>query len=121
MLFKGLIFYFCGQFPASYKADLQALTLVGGGVVLYRKPLRFAHNLKEKDLHCATSQNLTIVIYNDASVGFLGRERNVQSRCREANALASGLGAVALGQSWLLDSAASCKLQGDVAGLLCPS
>lgn len=120
-LFKGLTFYFFGQCAASYKADLQALALAGGGVVLQRKPLPAAQNPHEQIFPFDTLCNLTIVIYNDTSAGSCNKEWNVQDLSREATGLASSLGAVALSQSWLLDSSAACKLQGDVAALMSSS
>ncbi|CAK9233632.1 unnamed protein product [Sphagnum troendelagicum] len=113
-LFTGFNFYFCGDFVASsYKADLQALAILGGGTVLHRKPLPTLQSPQEKKQQ-PSLQKRTIVIYNaevPAGRAIEDSERSLLLRMHEADAIAAAAGAVASAHTWLLDSAAACKLQ----------
>ncbi|CAK9277059.1 unnamed protein product [Sphagnum jensenii] len=113
-LFTGFNFYFCGDFVASsYKADLQALAILGGGMVLHRKPLPPLQSPQEKKQQ-PSQQKRTIVIYNaevPAGRAIEDSERSLLLRMHEADAIAAAAGAVASAHTWLLDSAAACKLQ----------
>ncbi len=93
---------------SSYKADLQALAILGGGTVLHRKPLPPLQSPQP------SQQKRTIVIYNaevPAGRAIEDSGRSLLLRMHEADAIAAAAGAVASAHTWLLESAAACKLQ----------
>ncbi|XP_071740379.1 protein BREAST CANCER SUSCEPTIBILITY 1 homolog [Rutidosis leptorrhynchoides] len=100
-LFNGFKFYFTGDFVASYKGYLHDLIIAGGGTVLHRKPVPvnnekqfLIYSLELTDKLKANEQN-----------------RILSQRKSAAEALAKSTGAVAVSNSWILNSIAASKLQ----------
>lgn len=100
-LFCGFKFYFTGDFVASYKGYLQDLIIAAGGTVLHRKPVPMnneqqflIYSLELPDKLKANEQN-----------------RILSQRESDAEALAKSSGAVAVSNSWILNSIAASKLQ----------
>lgn len=94
-------FYFTGDFVASYKGYLHDLIIAAGGIVLHRKPIPISneqqfliYNLELPDKLKANKQSLVL-----------------SQRKSDAEALAKSCGAVAVSNSWILNSIAACKLQ----------
>lgn len=106
-LFGKLQFYFMPDFLSSYKADLQALVVAGGGGVLHRKPVTCVGD-------DAGGQRKTIVVHNNenpssykkADIGKLMSKRQA-----EAQELAAFVGANVVPHQWILDSIGSSKVQ----------
>lgn len=100
-LFNGFKFYFTGDFATSYKGYLQELIIAAGGTMLHRKPIPLhnetqflIYNLELPDKYKANKQNLIL-----------------SNRKSEAQGLANSCGAVAVSNSWILNSISACKLQ----------
>ncbi|KAF3774032.1 BREAST CANCER SUSCEPTIBILITY 1-like protein [Nymphaea thermarum] len=91
-----------GDFASSYKGYLQDLIVAAGGAVLHRKPV-------------ASATQETFVLYNvevpEKCSPSEASSSVVESRRKEAEALARASGAHAVGHSWVLDSIAACSLQ----------
>ncbi|KAK1277173.1 hypothetical protein QJS04_geneDACA022143 [Acorus gramineus] len=109
-LFSTLEFYFIGDFKPSYKSYLQELVITGGGTILYRKPI----SMYQGRLPNRSSSCKTIIVYSleppensDASQ----ISSILDCRRSDAQSLANATGAKVAGHSWILDSAAGCKLQ----------
>ncbi|KAF3785916.1 BREAST CANCER SUSCEPTIBILITY 1-like protein [Nymphaea thermarum] len=100
-LFNGFRFYFSGDFASSYKGYLQDLIVAAGGAVLHRKPV-------------ASATQETFVLYNvevpEKCSPSEASSSVVESRRKEAEALARASGAHAVGHSWVLDSIVACSL-----------
>ncbi|KAL4200638.1 hypothetical protein AMTRI_Chr02g212140 [Amborella trichopoda] len=110
-LFNGYEFYFCGDFLASYKKYLQEMVTASGGTVLQRKPIL---KKRENSIENVTQTKKTFIIYSLElpEKSNSGQRALIMDRRRaEAHTIASGLGAQAIGHSWILDSIAACKLQ----------
>lgn len=109
-LFNGLRFYFCGEFVAGYKRDLQELIIVGGGTIIKSEEL-----LMSQGHDTSTGKNLmTLVVYNLelTSGSELGEEVSVVlRRLEEADKLAAEIGSRVIPQTWILESISACKLQ----------
>ncbi|KAH7352842.1 hypothetical protein KP509_19G066200 [Ceratopteris richardii] len=94
-LLSKLQFYFMPDFYPSYKGDLQALVMAGGGAILHRKPV-FLETEKEQ---------CTLIVYNNEDSSSV--QDAVTSRKQEAENLAVSVGASVVPQQWILDSLAS--------------
>ncbi|XP_076937095.1 protein BREAST CANCER SUSCEPTIBILITY 1 homolog [Bidens hawaiensis] len=100
-LFNGFKFYFTGDFVASYKGYLHDLIIAAGGTVLHRKPVPMnneqqflIYSLELPDKTKPNEQN-----------------RILSQRKSNADTLASSCGAVAVSNSWILNSIAASKVQ----------
>ncbi|KAK6286497.1 hypothetical protein POUND7_012676 [Theobroma cacao] len=108
-LFDGFRFYFVGDFVSGYKEDLQNLVVAAGGTVL-----RIMEELLEQNNGDQAVQTRMIVVYNlDAPKGSeLGEEVSIiWQRVNEAQDLATKIGGLVIGHTWLLESVAAYKLQ----------
>eukprot|EP01018_Ginkgo_biloba_P040147 Gb_04292 [translate_table: standard] len=105
-LFKGLSFYFCGEFSPSSKTDLEALVMASGGEVLHGKP---NVDLESSEVNCCT-----IVLYSvefpEGSIKISDRDKAVQRRYTKAKSLADAIQAQVEAHSWLLNTIAACLL-----------
>ncbi|KAI3741559.1 hypothetical protein L1987_59233 [Smallanthus sonchifolius] len=100
-LFNGFKFYFTGDFVASYKGYLHDLIIAAGGIVLHRKPIPvnnkqqfLIYSIELPDKLKANEQNLIL-----------------SQRKSNAETLANSCGAVAVSNSWILNSIAASKVQ----------
>ncbi|KAI5072519.1 hypothetical protein GOP47_0012625 [Adiantum capillus-veneris] len=96
-LFGKMQFYFMPDFSPSYRGDLQALVVAGGGVILQRKPV-----LLETDAR----QRTTVVVYHNESpsnVKKVEERKIVCKRQEEAKRLALSVGASVVPHQWILD------------------
>lgn len=92
-----------------YKEDLKALVEAGGGTVLSSKD-----ELEVIRLACEVAPSNLLVVYNlDPPEGCkLGEEVSILwERMNEAEDLAANTGYQVIGQTWILESIAACKLQ----------
>ena len=108
-LLNGLSFYFCDDYMAAYKEDLEDLVVAGGGSALGSK-----EELVAKAHDCEMTASKLLVVYNiDPPHGCrLGDEVSILwQRLNEAEELAASCGAQVIGHTWLLESIAACKLQ----------
>lgn len=109
-LFSGYKFYFLGEFVPSYKGYLHDLVIAAGGTVLNRKPISEEQKIFSSE--CSTST--TFIVYSveqPEKCGASKRDTILNCRSFDAEALASSTRAVAVSNSWILDSIAGCKLQ----------
>ncbi|KAK9055985.1 hypothetical protein SSX86_027072 [Deinandra increscens subsp. villosa] len=100
-LFSGYKFFFTGDFVASYKGYLHDLIVAAGGTILHRKPI-------------PKNNEQQFLIYSlELPDKLKGNEHNLILSQRKSNAetLANSCGAVAVSNSWILNSIAACKLQ----------
>ncbi|KAL8236024.1 hypothetical protein R6Q59_017105 [Mikania micrantha] len=100
-LFSGFKFYFTGDFVASYKGYLHDLIIAAGATVLHRKPIPLInerqfliYSIELPDKLKVKEQNLILI-----------------QRKSNAEALANSCGAVAVSNSWILNSIAASKVQ----------
>ncbi|KAI3800738.1 hypothetical protein L1987_28832 [Smallanthus sonchifolius] len=100
-LFNGFKFYFTGDFVASYKGYLHDLIIAAGGVVLHRKPI-------------PVNNEQQFLIYSiELPDKLKAKEQNLILSQRKSNAetLANSCDAVAVSNSWILNSIAASKVQ----------
>lgn len=106
-LFGKLQFYFMPDFLSSYKGDLQALVVAGGGGVLQRKPVSL---LNDND----AEQRKTLIVYNSETPNSnkkADRVRLLSKRQGEAQELAACVVANVVSHQWILDSIGASKMQ----------
>lgn len=106
-LFTGLNFYFTGDFPLSYKEDLEDLVIAAGGTVLEDEELA-APNCDDQAVP------KVLVVYNLDSPGGckVGEEVSILwQRLNEAEGIAAKVGAQVIGHTWLVESIAAGNLQ----------
>eukprot|EP00250_Pteridium_aquilinum_P013046 c21097_g1_i1 orf=110-3070(+) len=104
-LLGKLQFYFMPDFLPSYKTDLQALVVAGGGQVLHRKPV-----IQESE---AGKRN-TIVVYNNENPSTVRKAdvgKLMSKRQAEAKDLAALVGAYVVPHQWILGSIGSSMVQ----------
>ncbi|KAM2042974.1 hypothetical protein ACFXTH_036469 [Malus domestica] len=109
-LFDGFKFYFMGDFLPSYKGYLQDLVIAAGGTILQRKPVPEG----QKALSAGSPKCQTYIIYSLELPDQCHRSKKstiFNTRQADAKALASSDGAMAVSNSWVLNSIAACKLQ----------
>ncbi|XP_068322017.1 protein BREAST CANCER SUSCEPTIBILITY 1 homolog [Pyrus communis] len=109
-LFDGFKFYFMGDFKPSYKGYLQDLVIAAGGTILQRKPVPEG----PKALSAGSPKCQTYIIYSLELPDQCHRSKKstiFNTRQADAKALASSAGAMAVSNSWVLNSIAACKLQ----------
>lgn len=109
-LFKGLKFYFIGDFLAAYKNDLVNLIKTAGGIVIESEDAleRHSHLFNEGPLRNP------LVVYNDDPKQKCnpGEESYiVEMRSKEAEKLTARIDSWAIPPSWILDSIAACELK----------
>ncbi|KAK1420350.1 hypothetical protein QVD17_21876 [Tagetes erecta] len=100
-LFSGFKFYFTGDFAASYKGYLLDLIIAAGGTVLHRKPI-------------PVNNEQQFLIYSiELPDKLKAKEQNqiISQRKSNAETLANSCGAVAVSNSWILNSIAASKVQ----------
>ncbi|KAM7496135.1 hypothetical protein LguiA_020549 [Lonicera macranthoides] len=109
-LFKGLKFYFIGDFLVGYKNDLINLVTTAGGTVI-----KTENGLgRYPDILNDYPTKNPLVIYNDDPTheSNYGDENYILSkRLRKAQKLADMIDSRALPPSWILDSIAACNLK----------
>ncbi|XP_027158401.1 protein BREAST CANCER SUSCEPTIBILITY 1 homolog [Coffea eugenioides] len=109
-LFSGYKFYFLGEFVPSYKGYLHDLVIAAGGTVLNRKPI----SEEQKIFSSECPPSTTFIVYSleqPEKCGASKRNTILNRRRFDAEALASSTRAVAVSNSWILNSIAGCKLQ----------
>ncbi|MFS7931619.1 putative chromatin regulator PHD family [Helianthus anomalus] len=100
-LFNGYKFYFTGDFVASYKGYLHDLIIAAGGTVLHRKPVPMNNE----------QQFLIYSIELPDKLKPNEQNRILSQRKSNAEVLANSCGAVAVSNSWILNSIAASTLQ----------
>ncbi|XP_031501929.1 protein BREAST CANCER SUSCEPTIBILITY 1 homolog isoform X2 [Nymphaea colorata] len=105
-LFSGLLFYFIGDYEASYKGSLQDLVLAGGGRLLQNDSCSRSSDDESK------SRDSTIIVYSQVyPEGVMEVDSVIEQRLKEAVSLAAETGGKVVSHTWLLDSIAACQLQ----------
>lgn len=100
-LFSGFKFYFTGDFAASYKGYLHDIIIAAGGTVLHRKPIP------------VNNEHQFLIYSIELPDKLKAKEQNQILSQRKSNAetLANSCGAVAVSNSWILNSIAASKVQ----------
>lgn len=109
-LFCGYKFYFMGEFVPSYKGYLYDLVFAAGGIVLNRKPI--SENQENFSSECSAST--TFIVYSveqPEKCRASKRDSILNRRSCNAEALATSTRAVAVSNSWILNSIAGCVMQ----------
>ncbi|KAF3780496.1 BRCA1-associated RING domain protein 1 [Nymphaea thermarum] len=105
-LFSGLLFYFIGDYEASYKGSLQDLVLAGGGRLLQNDSCSRSSDDKSK------FRDSTVIVYSQVyPEGVMEVDSVIEQRLKEAVSLAAETGGKVVSHTWLLDSIAACHLQ----------